>query len=920
MKDKYFLFLIFFLAVGCRLPEKGLKVIQLKCEYKDSPLGIQTSSPHLSWQLSSELKGVEQTAYRVLVSDNLKSLRAGDGNIWTSDKIYSDSSIQIEYKGRPLKPAKTYYWKVQVWDNKKDSAWSETSYWQTGLFTQSDWKEAQWIAYNRLPDSNKALPGQPYNKHKQWNDTLPLLRKIFSIPKNIKRATAFISGLGQFELYLNGEKVGDHFMDPGWTQYEKEALYVTFDITDELNKGENALGVMLGNGFYYIPVWQHRYRKLTVKYGYPKVICLVKLEYTDGTSAYVKTDDSWKAAPGPVTYSSIYGGEDYNANLAQEGWAETDFNDDNWRTAVVVEGPPELYAQITDPIKVVRKFSPTKIYRLDDSSWVYDLGQNAAGIPKITVKGHKGDSLKIIPAEVVNEQGVPSQKASGGPFYYTYILKGMGEESWKPRFTYYGYRYLKVVGGVPVTEPNPADLPVITNIQGLHTRNAARKIGGFSCSNQLFNQTYQLIDWAIQNNMMSLFTDCPHREKLGWLEQMNLMGPSVHFTYDIANLFRRTVKNMKAAQTSEGLVPEIAPEYTQFGGDFRDSPEWGSSSIIVPWFMYKWFGDKRVLKHSYDMMQKYITYLGNKARDNILYFGLSDWYDLGPERPGFSQLTPDGVTATAYYYYDLNLMAQIARLLNQQEDAHHYTALAQKVKEAFNRTFFHADTKEYASGSQTANAIAVYMNLVPAQYKGDVINNIVEDIKQHNTSFTTGDIGFRYLLKVLEQAGKSGLIFKMNNRTDVPGYGYQIKKGATALTESWLGSSSASNNHFMLGHLMEWFYAGIGGIGQTDSSIAYKQVKIAPKIVGDITAANTHFESPYGRISSKWSLDGKRFNISVSIPANSSAILILPFKPNQKVSAGGKTLSENKYVHLVKKVNGKIFIRTGSGKYNFKIE
>lgn len=917
MRSRIFFCMMIFQFFAVYGSSQALGVVNLRCEYRVDPLGVEMHSPYLSWQLLSTKKDVLQTAYRILVSNSLHSLENNIGDVWNSGKVYTDSSIQIVYQGKPLKAAKTYYWKVEIWDNRHDSSWSSTASWQMGLFSESNWEGSRWIAYKQMPDSDGILPGEHFDKRRQRNDILPLMRKGFSIDKSIKRATVFISGLGQFELYLNGKKTGEHFLDPGWTQYTKEALYVTFDITKMLHQGNNVIGAMLGNGFYYIPVWQHRYRKLTLAYGYPEMKCMVRLEYTDGSVGYIISDSSWKCARGPILFSSIYGGEDYNANLEQPGWNKAGFNDTNWKNAVVVKGPPELHSQIEYPVKIFNHFYPKKISYIKNGDWVYDLGQNASGIPDITLDGHKGDTVRIIPGEVINKKdGSVSQRGSGGPFYFTYVLNGSGKETWHPRFSYYGFRYLQMEGAVPEGKPNPKHLPVMKNLQGWHIRNAAPRIGSFRCSNELFNRIYKLIDWAIQSNMVSIFTDCPTREKLGWLEEVNLMGSSIHYNYDVPDLFRRTIINMEEAQTSAGLVPEIAPEYSVFTGDFRDSPEWGSSSVIVPWFMYKWYGDKQILAQSYSMMRRYVKYLEDSAKNYILYFGLSDWYDLGPGREGFSQLTPKGVTATAYFYDDLNIMQKVAAILNKPDDVSYYKKLSEKVKNAFNKMFFHENTKEYATGSQTANAMAVYTDLVPSRYKTDVINNIVKDIHQHDNTFTSGDVGFRYLLKALDKPAHSELIFKMNNRTDVPGYGYQLKHGATALTESWNASPSASNDHLMLGDLMEWFYDGIGGISQTDSSVAYHQIKIAPEPVGNITSAYVSFVSPYGPIVSQWEKHGDIFKLKVVIPANTTAIVEIPVGPGQNVTDDGKQIKDGG-ITLMNKEKNKMYIRTGSGEYTF---
>lgn len=896
---------------------QSIRLTNLRCEYKVNPAGIQTIQPHLKWEIESGKKDVLQTAYRVIVSDNLSGLQKGTGDTWDSRKVVSAQSIQIPYAGSRLNSTQTYYWKVMVWDNQGDSAWSAPASWQMGLLKPDDWKGASWISFRKMPDSARSLPSGSHKVHPFLNDTLPLLRKEFRVGKQVKTATVFISGLGQFELHLNGHKVGDHFLDPSWTQYEKEATYVTFDITDQLTNGNNTIGVMLGNGFYFIPGTPGRYRKLMVQYGYPAMICRIKITYTDGTSEDIVSDNSWKVAPGPIVFSSAYGGEDYDATREIKGWDLPDLNTGNWSNAVVTRGPEKLTGMVEDPLRVFNHFNPQRIYQVKSGVWVYDLGQNASGIPSITVRGAKGDTIRITPAEIVDKNGLISQRGSGGPSYFTYILKGKGDETWQPRFSYYGFRYLEITGGTPQGKKNPLNLPVIKRIQGLHTRNSAETVGTFSCSDTLFNRIFTLINWSIKSNMASLFTDCPHREKLGWLEEAHLMGSSVHYNFDIANLNRRTIRNMEEAQTEDGLVPDIAPEYVRFNGGFRDSPEWGSSSVLVPWYTYQWYGDLRVLRQSYSMMKRYIDYLGNKAKNHILAYGLSDWFDIGPGAPGVAQLTPMGVTGTAIYYYDLTIFSQVAGLLNRKNDSITYTALAAEVRKAFNQKFYNPQTHQYATGSQTSNAMAVYMGLVDPKDRAWVVDNIIKDIRSRGNSLTSGDIGYRYLLQVLEASGKSEVIYAMNNREDVPGYGYQLAHGATALTESWQAFANVSNNHFMLGHLMEWFYSGLAGIRQQDQSIGYRHIEIAPQPVGNIHSCQASFRSPYGKISSSWERKGSSFKLHVHIPANTTASVLIPAKRTQVVLEGGKPIDPRMKSGYE---NGKIRLRIGSGDQTFELK
>ena len=901
-----------------------LAVHKLTCEYKTNPLGIDKAAPKLAWQIQSNSKGVLQTAYRVLVANDLMLLERNIGNVWDSKKVFSNESIQVKYNGKALKSSTRYYWKVMVWDNQKNSSdWSGTASWQMGLNDRANWLNAQWIGYEKLPDSLKIIVGIPDRGPKNLpvpKDIMPLLRKDFAVIKQVKKASLFISGLGQFEASINGKKIGDHFRDPAWTQFTKEAMYVSFDVTANINSGDNAIGVMLGNGFHLIP--RTRYRKLTNAIGYPKMICRLLIEYTDGSAQNIVSDPTWKTARSPITYSSIFGGEDYDARLEQQGWDMAGFNDAGWQQAELVDGTRSLRSQLVEPVKFFETFSPQKTTRINDNSFVVDLGQNASGIPAITVKGKRGDTIRIFPAELLTAAGTANQKASGNPYILQYILKSDKAETWQPRFTYYGFRYLQVIGAVSKDAVNPKELPVLLDIKGLHMRNAASKIGEFNCSSELFNQTYQLIGWAIKSNMQSVLTDCPHREKLGWLEQVHLMGNSIRYNYDVVNLLKKTVYDMMLSQTESGLIPEIAPEYVKFdwGGDmFRDSPEWGSTGIILPWYLYQWYGEKDLLKESYPMMQRYINYLQTKATDHILTQGLGDWYDLGPKDPGVSQLTTKGVTATAIYYYDLQILTRAAQLLGKPADAARYQALAVKVRTAFNKKFFNSATNQYATGSQTSNAMAVYMNLVEAKNRTAVINNIISDLRANNNALTAGDIGYRYLLRVLEEAGRSDVIYDMNNRSDVPGYGYQLAKGATALTESWQALPTVSNNHLMLGHLMEWFYSGLAGIRQPGNSIAFKHITIQPETVGDTSSAKASYQSPYGLISSAWTNTNNEFELKVTIPPNTTATIYLPVTKMSIVFVDSKPVFNfNGNTALIK--NGKYAIKVGSGEYLFAVK
>ncbi|UOQ51131.1 family 78 glycoside hydrolase catalytic domain [Hymenobacter cellulosivorans] len=901
-----------------------LKVQHLTCDYQSQPLSVEQSHPRFSWQLSSEQRQVTQTSYRILVADSEKQLQKNVGNLWDSGPVASGQSIQVPYAGRALQATKTYFWKVMVWDNThRVSRWSPPARWQMGLLSPADWLNSEWVAYEKLPEEHvTVLPTDGKKDPFFGANVLPLLRKDFVVGKRLHKATAYVCGLGQFELHLNGRKVGDHFLDPAWTKYDQHAQYVAFDVTEQLRKGPNTVGVLLGNGFYYVPPVKGRFRKLKTAFGYPKLRLRLVLDYQDGHREDVLSDASWKTAPGPVTFSSIYGGEDYDATLEQPGWDAPGFRDQTWKPALVVSGPPELTAQNAEPLKVHETFTNPKIVLASPGKWVYNFGQNASGIVELRVQGQAGDTVRILPAELLKADKTITQKATGGPYVFTYVLRGTGVETWRPRFSYYGFRYAQVEGGVPQGQPNPQGRPVVLALTALHTRNAAARVGEFSCSNDLFNRTNTLIDWSVKSNLASVFTDCPHREKLGWQEQTHLMGASIRYAYDIATLCRKVIDDLRVAQTAEGLVPEIAPEYVKFewGGDmFRDSPEWGSSSILLPWYVYQWYGDRQVLASSYPMMQRYARYLGTKAQGHILSQGLGDWYDLGPKPPGVSQQTPMGVTGTAMYYHDLTILAGVARLLGKPADAADYEQLAAQVRTAFNQKFFNPQTRQYATGSQAANAMAVYMGLVEPADKAAVVENLIRDIQSRNNALTAGDIGYRYLLRVLEDAGRSDVIFAMNNRSDVPGYGYQLTRGATALTESWAALPTVSNNHLMLGHLQEWLYGGLAGIRPAKDAVAFDKIDFRPEPVGDVTSAQARYESPYGLIASQWQKSADGFALTVTIPANTTATVYLPTTNPATITEGNQPLSRHPELHVLGTDQGRTRIRAGSGTYRFVV-
>ena len=1053
------------------------EIRDLRCEYRDNPLGIDVAKPRLSWVIESGHRGEWQTAYQVLVASSEKLLKKDVGELWDSGKVASDQSILVEYGGKLLASRTSCHWKVRVWDQEgKASAWSAGATWTMGLLTPADWN-AKWIGavakdgpqphaggigyhaaeaarendekwvqvdlgkrvviesvvlhamnhgiagnpvkgfgfpirfrvevaddvdfktskvianhtnadypnpghiavpfnadaatarYVRVTATklwNRQSGGNPYcfalaqlevisvgkneavkaavtakdsvetsewakvnltdgmrfstqNKKPLESDAEELkpsatvqLRKEFAVNKEIKRAVAYVCGLGFYELSLNGQKIGDRVLDPGWTNYRKSCLYTAYDVTTQLARGRNALGVMLGNGMYNVQ--GGRYVKFTGSFGPPKVILQIHVEYADGTSTMVVSDESWTWAPSPVVFSCIYGGEDYDARKELPGWDKAGFNAAAFRPVCVVDSPGgHLTAQAAPPIKVMAKYKPVKVTQPKPGMTVYDFGKNCASMPKLTVKGPAGAAVRMTPGELLDANGLVSQNSSGGPVYYTYTLKGGGTETWSPRFFYYGSRYLQVE-----TSGHAADTPPqVVELISQFVHSSAATVGSFACTNSLVNRIHALIDAAIESNLQSVLTDCPHREKLGWLECSHLLAGCLMYNYDVPTFYAKIARDMSEAQLANGMVPDIAPEYVAFGGGFRDSPEWGSAYVITPWQVYLMYGDRTLLAQHYEGMKHYVEYLKSTAKDSIVTHGLGDWYDIGPGGPGESKLTSKGLTATAIYYQDLVILKETAKLLGKADEANQFEQLALAVNVAFNQKFFNADKNEYDRNSQTANAMPLVLGLVPADRRAAVLDGLVAQIRAGGNRVTAGDVGFNYLMRALSDGGQGEVLYDMLIRDDGPGYAYQLKNGATSLTEAWDTNPGSSQNHCMLGHIEEWFYRGLGGIASDRSGPGFKKIIIQPQIVGDLSAADVAYDSSYGRIVSKWKRGGERVLMDITIPVNTTATVFVPAKDAAGVTESGKPASEAKGVKFLRMENKAAVFAVGSGTYQF---
>ena len=883
-----------------------LKPVELRCEFAYAPLGVDVAAPRLSWQLEGRGRGRLQTARQILVASSAKLLAREQGDLWDSGKVHSDEPIQVRYQGSPLASSRQVFWKVRVWDESGHASdWSKPATWTMGVLVTANW-QAKWIG---SADTN--APSL-------------LLRREFEVKRGLRRALVHVCGLGQYDLSVNGRQASEDLMTPGWSQYDKTCLYDTHDVTALLKRGSNAIGLVLGNGMYNVP--GGRYIKFKGTYGPQKAIAQLRLEYANGTVEIIGTDDTWRVGKSPITFSCVYGGEDYDARLEPRGWDAAGFDASAWQPAIETMGPGGTLKGWSVAAPAFRKFEvlkSVKITIITHGITVHDLGQNASLMAHLRVSGPAGSVVRIIPAELVHTNGtVDRGSVGGGESFWQYTLSGEGREEYFPKFFYHGARYLQVE-----CQPAPAggELPVVESIEGVVVHSASETVGDFECSNDLFNRIHRLIRWAQRSNLASVITDCPHRERLGWLEQYHLNGPSLRYEFDLARMFAKGMNDMADAQLANGFVPNIAPEYVVFGKNkqdfsnaFRDSPEWGSAFILVPWQQYVFTGDVELLRRHYDQMKRYVAYLGSRATNHIVRHGLGDWYDLGPKPPGFAQLTPKALTATAFYQHDTWILSQAAALLGKVGEAREFGAQAEQIRQAFNHEFYNPTNRSYATGSQCANAIALVMNLIEPTNRAPVLAAVVHDVRERGNAITAGDVGYRYLLRALAEGGRSDVIFDMNNQSEKPGYGYQLNHGATSLTEAWDTGRGSSQNHFMLGQIMEWFYGDLAGIEPDPSGPGFKKIVIKPQPVGDVTWARASYNSVRGKIATHWRRDGNNFVLRASLPANTTSTVYIPAKSPGSVIEAGVPARESRGVRFLRDEAGCAVFEVAGGEYTFE--
>ncbi|NDV64054.1 glycoside hydrolase family 78 protein [Bacteroides sp. 224] len=916
-----FLWVLLSMYFSLQLQAKGIVIDKLTTELQDGFAIVDNTYPRLSWTMKSDENGTRQTAYEIEIRE-----AHTNREVWNSGKVISSQNHLVPTDGAAFRAIYSHYrytWRVRVWDEvDTPSSWSEEVAFR--IVTGQELNNCEWVGVITRKDANlpegRKFHGTELKKPEvkaAWDavDSLSrksiCLRKAFAIQKDIIEATVFICGLGNYELSFNGKKVGDSEFAPLWSDFDKTVYYNVYDVTGFIKKGENTTGVLLGNGFYNVQ--GGRYTKLKISFGPPTLSFKLLINYTDGTSEEIKSGADWKYSLSPLTFNCIYGGENYDARLEQKGWNKPGFDDSEWLPVVVQEAPKgKLRPQQTTPVKIMERYDIQKVTKLtpdqvisatktikrtvDPSAFVLDMGQNLAGFPEITVKGKKGQTVTLLVGESLTEEGAVNQRQTGRQHYYQYTLKGDGEETWHPRFSYYGFRYIQVEGTVLKGKKNPQNLPVLKKIQSCFIYNSAPKVSTFETSNQLFNDTHRLIEKAVRSNMQSVFTDCPHREKLGWLEQTHLNGPGLLYNYDLRTYIPKIMQDMADAQMPNGAMPTTAPQYVIFDGPglepFAESPEWGSALVILPFMYYEFYGDDSLITKYFHNMRSYVDYLTSRADNHIVSFGLGDWYDYGDFKAGFSRNTPVALVATAHYYMAIECVRKASSIVGNQFDKNYYMKLAQKVKDAFNEKFLNVETSQYGTGSQCSNALPLFLNMVDfKRVKGsEVLQNLVTDIEAHGNRLTTGDVGNRYLFQSLARNGYNELMYKMFNHYEAPGYGFQLKFGATTLTEQWDPRQGSSWNHFMMGQIDEWFFHSLAGIESDSNEKGFKKIRIRPNAVGDLTSVKASTATPYGEVKVSWKRSGNNFTMDVYVPVNTTAKVYVPGKKEpEEVGSGHYT-------------------------------
>ena len=875
-------------------------VKNLLCEHLSNPIGLDVKEPRFNWQLGSDKRNVMQTAYEVKVV-------LGKTTVWSSGKVLSDQSVHVPYAGDALQSGKKYNWQVRVWDNEeKISVWTEPASFQMALLNAADWK-AKWIEAGFAEDS--------VNRPAQY------FRKQFPLTKKIVSATAYITAHGMYEAQINGKRVGDYYLTPGWTSYNTRLQYQVYDVTSLLTNGNNAVGVMLGNGWYRgFLAWNDNKNIYGKKMG---LLFQLQVNYSDGSTAFINSDESWKSSTGAIRFSEIYHGETIDAREEKAGWSTANYNDAAWKGVTTpAYSKDNLLATYNEPVRKHETFKPIKIFKTPAGEQVMDFGQNLVGWVMIKAKGNAGEKITIQHAEVLDRKGnfyIENLRAAKATA--TYILKGNEEESFEPHFTFFGFRYIKITGYTGELKPE--------NFTAVALYSDMKPTGTFTSSNKLLNQLQHNIQWGQKGNFLDVPTDCPQRdERLGWTGDAQAFSRTAAFNFGVNNFFAKWMRDFEADQQPNGSIPFVIPNV--LGANSGGSAGWADAATIIPWNMYLAYADKKILENQFSSMKAWIGYMEKNSKDYLWNTGFhfGDWLFYRPfdDNDGRSAVTDKYLIAQCFFAHSTQLVINAARVLNKKEDEEKYTQLLKNIKEAFVKEYVTTNGR-LVSGTQTAYVLALNFDMLPESFRQPTAEKLFQNIKSYGTHLTTGFLGTPYLCHVLSRFGNTELAYELLLQETYPSWLYPVKMGATTIWERWNGirpdstfepASMNSFNHYAYGAIGDWMYRVVTGIDTDPDGPGYKKIKIQPHIGKGLTQASSTLQTYYGELSSSWKMENGKLILDVVIPPNTTAMVSIPAKNTESVTESDKPVTEVNGIQVKGMENGYLVMKMGSGVYHFR--
>ncbi len=847
--------LIILACFSCRKSDNEIEITNLKCEYLVNPVGIDSPAPRFVWQITGRETGFKQTAYEIIVGADSIKVASRKGTQWGSGKLKSGQSLAV-YSGNSLKPVTKYYWSVKIWDeNDVSSKWSKTASFETGMMDSKNWR-GDWISDTRDIGLKPA----------------PWFRKEFTASKTIQSARVYIAVGGLYELYVNGEKAGNHRLDPMYTRFDRRTLYVAHDVTKMVSEGQNAVGVLLGNGWYNhqsTAVWYFHEAPWRAR---PKFCMDLHINYSDGTKEIISTGTDWKTTLSDVIFNSIYTAEHQDARLRQPGWNSPGFDDSVWKNAIPVSAPSNnIVAQNLHPIRNVIEIQAVNMVKFSNKNYLFDFGRNISGVTSLKIKGETGTEIRLIHAERLGKNGKadlsnidvhyrPTDNTD--PFATDiYFLSGK-EDEFMPHFNYKGFQYVEVVSNKPV-EIAKEDLTAYFMHSDIPVA------GKINSSNPTLNKIWEATNNSYLSNLFGFPTDCPQREKNGWTGDAHIAIETGLYNFDGITIYEKWLADHRDEQQPNGVLPAIIPT-SGWGYTWANGPDWTSTIAIIPWNIYLFYGDSRLLHQCYDNIKRYVDHIDEESPGGLTDWGLGDWVPV-------KSVTPKEFTSSVYYYTGVTILAKAAQLFDHQKDFEKYTALAEKIKNAINNKYLNPEPGIYGSGLQTELSVALYWGIVPDSLKNKVAKNLAERVIQDDKHIDVGLLGTKAILNALSENGYAELAAEVALRETYPSWGWWIKNGATTLYENWKidSESDISMNHIMFGEIGAWFYKGIGGIFPDAENPGFKNIILKPNFISTLDYFEASHDGPYGKIISKWERARENLFYTVAVPPNSTATLFL---------------------------------------------